>query len=381
MENYNIIDLFAGAGGFSKGFQTAGFNPVFAIQIDQWASQTHKFNHPKTNVYTKDITKISDFKDLIKEDIVGIIGGPPCQAFSLSGQRDPKDPRASLFMNYIQSAKQLKPKFCVMQNVKGILSAKTQKGEKVIDLIYKEFDDANYNVCHYVLNSANYGVPQKRERVFFFAIRKDLPFNKQLLKPDIIQKKITVEQALSDLPQIEAGQGVLQQDYSLIQQNEYQKLMRINSSKVYNHVAMQHSKRVVQRFENIKVGQSIFNVSEQHSARKRGSANQISGKVFKQNNARINPKDQSPTITAGFQSSFIHPYLNRNLTARQGARLMSFPDDYIFKGQRTTMSWEKRLSQYKQIGNSVAPLMAKAIGLKMKYYIDNIDSIKNDDLI
>ena len=132
---------------------------------------------------------------------------------------------------------------------------------------------------------------------------------------------------------------------------------------------MRHSDRLIERFKQIKEGQSLKDVGEEHMQRKRGDASVISGKVYSQNNMRPYGDRPSPTIAASFQSNFIHPYLNRNYTAREAARLQSFPDYYVFKGKRTTMSWEKNISQYQQIGNAVPPLLAKAIAENfIKYF-------------
>ena len=154
-------------------------------------------------------------------------------------------------------------------------------------------------------------------------------------------------------------------EYESGPQNSYQKWIRNGSTKVYNHIAMKHTDRLVERFSHIGFGQSVADVSEEHQQRKRGDAGKISGKVYSQNNMRPFPNKPSPTIPASFQSNFVHPFINRNYTAREGARLQSFPDTYIFQGKRTTMSWEKNLSQYQQIGNAVPPLLAKGIALKI----------------
>src|SRR5690606_4924778 len=139
------------------------------------------------------------------------------------------------------------------------------------------------------------------------------------------------------------------QPYTSEPLNPYQLWIRRNSSNIHNHISMKHTKRIIERFKTIKQGQSLADVSEEHMQRKRGDAGTISGKVFSQNNMRPIATKPSPTIAASFQGNFIHPYLNRNYTAREAARLQSFPDWYIFKGKRTTMSWEKHLSQYNQI--------------------------------
>jgi DNA (cytosine-5)-methyltransferase 1 len=125
---------------------------------------------------------------------------------------------------------------------------------------------------------------------------------------------------------------------------------------------MRHTKRLIERFKVIKQGKSLKDVPQEHMQRKRGIPDQISGKVFGQNNYRLKPNEPAPTICASFQSNFIHYKEHRNLTAREAARLQGFPDDFIFCGKRTTMSWEKNLSQYQQIGNAVPPLMARELG-------------------
>lgn len=371
----NVIDLFAGCGGLSLGFEMAGFNIPLAVEIDEWASETYEKNHPYTKVLTDDITKINNLKELIsKEDlpIDGIIGGPPCQGFSLSGNRDRKDPRNSLFMDFVRFVKYFKPKFFVMENVTGILSMKTKDNESVKELILSECEAAGYNVKICKLNAAEYGVPQARVRVFFIGIRKDLPFNeREICPPPILlgDDQVTLEQAIMDLPQIVSGKGKEFTEYDQEPKNDYQKWARENSDGVYNHIAMRHTKRIIERFKNIGYGQSVADVDECHKQRKRGDASKISGKTFSQNNMRPYPDKPAPTIPASFQSNFIHPYLNRNFTAREGARLQSFPDTYIFCGKRTTMSWEKNISQYQQVGNAVPPLLAKAIAENIIRYL------------
>ena len=373
----NIIDLFAGCGGLSTGFEMAGFNIPVAIEKDEWASETYKANHPNTKVITEDITKITDPKSILpnKMNIDGIIGGPPCQGFSLSGKRDPKDPRNSLFMDFVRFIKEIKPKFFMMENVPGILSMKTASNEFVRDLILDEYDNAGYNAQYKILNAAEYGVPQSRTRVIFIGIRKDIAFKPDELYPEgflFDEKQITIDDAIMDLPQIESGQGTEEQKYTRKPKNDYQKWIRGDNEIIKNHVAMRHTARLIERFKTIKSGQSLADVSEEHMQRKRGDASKTSGKVYSQNNMRPFGNKPSPTIAASFQSNFIHPHLNRNYTAREAARIQSFPDWYEFKGKRTTMSWEKNLSQYQQIGNAVPPLLAREIAKNIAKYFENI---------
>ena len=173
-KNPTIIDLFAGCGGLSTGFEMAGFNVVLAIEKDIWASETYKKNHSQTTVLTSDITAIKDLSSLgiDKSSIDGIVGGPPCQGFSLSGNRDKNDPRNSLFLEFVRFVKYYKPSFFVMENVTGILSMKMKDGRLAKNVIISEFEAAGYNVDIHILNAAEFGVPQTRIRVFFICIYK-----------------------------------------------------------------------------------------------------------------------------------------------------------------------------------------------------------------
>ena len=373
----NIIDLFAGCGGMSLGFEMAGFNIPLAVEKDEWASETYKKNHPGTKVITQDITGLTDLSDLIPGNVSidGIIGGPPCQGFSLSGNRDKNDPRNSLFMEFVRFVKHYAPTFFVMENVTGILSMKTKDNRLVQDIIREEFSSAGYELDTYILNAAEYGVPQSRVRVFFIGLKKGIDYDKEKLIPPITHpegKQVTIKDAIMDLPQIGSGEGSEKQQYACPAQNAYQKWARKGSRTVYNHIAMKHTGRLIERFSHIGYGQSVADVDREFQQRERGNAGKISSKVYSQNNMRPFPDKPSPTVPASFQSNFVHPYLNRNYTAREGARLQSFPDSYIFCGKRTTMSWEKNLSQYQQIGNAVPPLLAYAIAKNMNKVISEV---------
>lgn len=362
------IDLFSGCGGLTKGFSMAGVRSIFASDIDENAAKTFCRNFPDTPFLCKSITDIEKNEvDKLLEGRVPdiIIGGPPCQGFSLANKRRNKikdDPRNKLFYGFVKFINWYSPKAFVMENVKGLLSM--QNGE-VIKTIVEEFTNAGvcgYNVAYKVLVASDYGVPQNRERVILIGYRKDLNIQPQHPEPQELDHLVTVDEAIGDLPQIGAGQGTEVQEYPQEPQNDYQRLMRANSKYVLNHVAMKHTPRLVARFEAIKPGQDLLDVWETHGALKRGAPGEKSTIKFHQNNQRLFGDRPAPTIAASFQSNFIHPHLNRNFTAREGARLQSFPDDFIFEGMRTKMSWEKGLSQYQQIGNAVPVLMAKAIG-------------------
>ncbi len=391
------IDLFAGAGGFGLGFKIAGFSVPLSIEIDAWACDTLRYNHPEMTVIQNDIrdfNNINSVKEicLLKPDI--IIGGPPCQGFSIAGpaQKDPNDPRNTLFINFAQWISFLEPKAFIMENVKGLLSRKNVDGVKVIDIIKKTFEDIGYFVEIWLLNSAEYGIPQIRERVFIVGNKLGkqigippkthfldlLNINSWQLSLEGIHLNpaISLWDAISDLPPLNAREGKEEQSYILESQNPYQQWMRNSSKILYNHVAMEHSKRVVERFKQINWGESSSDVAQEYGAKRRSGNGELSGKTYDQNNRRLNPYKPAHTIAASFYANFIHPFQHRNLTAREGARVQSFPDNYRFLGKKTVVSHkllqrenrfnEKFLCQYNQVGNAVPPLLAKAIAVHLQ---------------
>lgn len=363
------IDLFSGCGGLTKGFSMAGIRSVFASDIDENCEKTFNTNFPDVPFLCKDITQVTKEEvDAIIGNAVPdiIIGGPPCQGFSLANKRRNQvadDPRNRLFYGFVKFIDWYSPRAFVMENVKGLLS---MKDGEVLETILDAFRHAGgyggYDVAYKVLLASDYGVPQNRERVIIIGTRHDLGLQPRFPEPLQTDHKVTVDEAISDLPQIEACQGAEVMNYATAPQNEYQELMRGNMQYVTNHIAMRHTRRLIARFQAIQPGQSLVDVWETHGSVKRGAPGEKSDVKFGQNNQRLHGDMPSPTIAASFQSNFIHPHLNRNFTAREGARLQSFPDDFIFEGMRTKMSWEKGLSQYQQIGNAVPVLMAKAIG-------------------
>jgi len=354
-----IIDLFCGCGGMGRGFLNAGFEILFANDIDENCELTYKKNHPNILFKRCSIVDIN----FSEYDVDGIIGGPPCQGFSVAGNRDKNDERNSMINEFVKAINIISPKFFLMENVRGISSLGTYLKDA------KTILSSDYNIVEGILNSADFCVPQNRKRLFLLGFRKDL--NVVPLLPLKKKRIITAWEAISDLPQVKSGQGTEIQNYNLKSKNTYQKEMRLNSNILYNHVAMNHTSRLIERFKVIKWGQSLKHAPLIHSSVMRGNPKKLSKKIFSQNNYRIHPNLPAPTVAASFQSNFIHPYLNRNITAREGARLQSFPDDFIFMGKRTHMSWEKNLSQYQQIGNAVPVRMAEAIALKIKKQLKN----------
>lgn len=392
MDKPKVFDVFSGAGGFSCGFEMAGCEVIGAVEHDKWAADTFSFNHPSAKMLLGDIESFSDeyLKETITEKPDIIIGGPPCQGFSICVKNagDPKDPRNSLFVEFIRMAKIFSPSVMVMENVPNIAKAKTKSGERVVDIIRKQFENLGYYVYSAILSASDYGVPQMRQRFVLIASREELqhPFPKathyipdneqQMTLLDIGTEGLkpcpTLWDAISDLPDIEACEGSEVMSYTKPVANSYQAYCRTGSKKLYNHLAMKHTKRLVERFSNMSWGQSVSDIKDERlKQRKRNGNGAVSDTPYDQNNRRMHPDRICHTITATFYGNFVHPYKNRNFTPREGARIQSFPDNYVFLGKPTVVSkklllregrtGEAYLCQYSQIGNAVPPLMAKAI--------------------
>lgn len=382
-----VLDTFAGAGGFSLGFDLTGnYDIIGAIEFDKWAAETFKFNHPDSTVLIGDIQEYdkSFLLKIFKEKPDIILGGPPCQGYSIANRKagDPADPRNSLFKEFVRLGEIFQPKVMIMENVPNLIKARTHDKELVINIIIKELRNLGYHVYHTILSATDLGVPQIRRRLVVIASQEPLDnpfpqathsteystvtlFGSQLLPTP------TLWDAISDLPQIEACEGAAEMDYTMKPKNEFQKMLRGNSPKVYNHVAMRHSKRIVERFASMACGDSVSDVPDHLKPIKRNGNGEFSEKLYDQNNRRMHAEKPCHTIAASFYANFVHPFKNRNFTPREGARIQTFPDWYVFKGKPTVVSHkllqregreeEKHLCQYSQIGNAVPPLMARAI--------------------
>lgn len=390
------IDLFAGAGGFSLGFKLAECDHVCSIEKDEWAVDTLKANFKEEKIIKADLTDYKGFENHPIGSVDVIIGGPPCQGFSnaSSSNKDIDDPRNSLFINFAEWVTNIQPTFFVMENVKGILTKKNKTGEKISDIIISTFQKAGYNVDIWVLNAAEFGVPQLRERVFFVGNNINISIGepkkthfikgKQTNNQELLEA-ITVGQAILDLPKIHAKEGKEISKYTRKTTNDYQVWARHNSEFVYNHVAMKHTSRLIQRFRLIQEGNKLENIHEDFKVRMRNGDGELSNSKFNSNYRHLKKNIISNTIPASFYSSFIHPTIPRNITAREAARIQSFPDNYIFKGDRTLISKKllkqlgkphDRLSQYNQVGNAVPPLLSKAIAEHLKSTFQNYKLLK-----
>jgi len=375
----NIFDSFAGAGGLSLGFSQAGFRVVGANELDDWACDTFELNHPGLSVIRGDITKISDEEILerVTERVDVLLGGPPCQGFSVANRKngDPKDPRNSLFIEFLRLVRLFKPTYVVMENVPNIAKAKTASGELVIDIIEKELQVLGYSTARRVLQATDYGVPQIRKRFVIVASKTEMenpfPSPTHSINNDIpgLMKTPTLWDAISDLPSLNASES--SQQYASEPKSSYQKMLRGNNKTLSNHTAMRHSLRLVERFKSMSWGQKGDELLEEHLPLRRNGNGEKAIKGYSQNNRRMFPDKPCHTVTASFYANFVHPFDNRNFTPREGARVQSFPDDFVFLGKPTTPSHsllrkegresDIHLGQYNQIGNAVPPLMARAI--------------------
>lgn len=346
MENVlNCIDLFCGCGGLSLGFEKAGINVLVGIDAWQDAITTFNYNHKNSKGICADLSTLEPSeieKELNGKSVDLIIGGPPCQGFSVAGKRIVDDVRNNLYKNFVRFVEYYKPKAFMMENVPNILSI---GGGIVRDSIVKDFSDLGYKVVYKVLTASNYGTPQNRRRAVFVGFKDGKEF---IFPQQTVEQLVTSYEALSDLPENSLEDG---SDYPMTTNCDYQKLMRCNSSKIYNHQITEHSDKTKEIIALVPDGGNYKNLPpELQQTRKVHIAW-----------TRLNSQKPSFTIDTGHRHHF-HYKWNRIPTVRESARIQSFPDDFIFLGTKT--------SQYKQVGNAVPPLMAEAIAKKLKETLD-----------
>ena len=334
----NAIDLFCGAGGLSYGFEKAGVNILLGIYNDAMALKVFEKNHKNAKSICGDITQLhyNDIKELIGDTTIDlIIGGPPCQGMSLSGPRKFDDPRNKLYLSYIRFVHEIKPKAFVIENVPGLVSL--FKGQ-IKNSIIERLTNLGYKVGYRILCAADYGVPQSRKRVVFVGLKKEFFDFDRIKEEDMV----TCEMALSDLPPLIDSLGEDPAEYETLPQNEYQKLMRKNSVQVHNHIAAAHSEKVRNIIALVPDGGNYKDLPDEYK----------NTRNFHVAWTRFRSDKPAPTIDTGHRHHFHYKY-NRVPTVRECARLQSFPDDFIFEGNKT--------QQFRQVGNAVPPIMAKAI--------------------
>ncbi|QUH21253.1 DNA cytosine methyltransferase [Alkaliphilus sp. B6464] len=362
---YSVLDLFAGCGGFGYGFKTTGdFQINLANDIWKPAQATYVHNNPQVPFILDDIKNLREdiFSEYFPNGVDVIIGGPPCQGFSMCGARDINDERNDLFYEYARIVSYTRPYIFIMENVKGLLSMRNKKGIPVIEAIIDEFDKLGYNIRYTILNSKYYNVPQSRERVIVVGTRNDLPDNYEYPKPQLLENEVfTVGEALEGIPNCDSLNGELYLDNYKI--GKYIESV-MGSGKIYNHEVPTHNNVVEQRMAFVPQGGNWQDIPEQHRA----------GGIHSNAYRRLNVNMPSVTIKHAYKSMIIHPEYNRCLSIREVARIQSFNDDYIFKNTKT--------SQYQQLANAVPPNMAKALAMSVHKYLTTNKlspiNIKND---
>lgn len=369
-----MIDLFCGAGGLSLGFTQEGFITSLANDIQECCVDTYAHNHPETprdKIILGDVKDVADniekLVDVTSVDIV--VGGPPCQGFSMANrQRVIDDPRNRLYKNYVEIVRKVQPKFFVMENVKGMLS--------VAEQVKEDFRNIGYSVECHILNAKDFGVPQNRERLIYIGNRIGVD-NESIFKEIFsLSKKIpnhVLGDALFGLKTLEASRikmstdseneksGFIIDRNKSIQTNEY--INYINQNRkidfVCNHKARYNNDRDIEIYGRMYQGDKSDDpkIADIMPYKTRSD-------IFKDKYYKLVEKNVCKTITAHMKfdcNMYIHPTQARGLTPREAARVQSYPDDYFFRGAYT--------KTYMQIGNSVPPLLGRAIASVVKKYL------------
>ncbi len=362
------VDLFCGAGGLSAGLRMAGFRSVLAADIDPNVIRTYRHNHPDTTALQVDIAKLTaeeiiDACDGRELDLLA--GGPSCQGYSTHGKRNADDPRNFLFKHFIRLARDVRPKWVLIENVKGLL---TYKSGEFRTIITEELESVGYRVGAKVLCAADYGVPQLRHRIFFLATRTDA----EVSFPDPthceretaafrgLKPYVTVGDAISDLPLMRGNLKVEEWDYAHAAKVDFQRYARQYNPTLTLHQANGVSKQAGDVLRFIGEGQGLRSVPPEHLPDRFKRMRKISNGELRRDCTtlyfRLSRQAPAYTITCFFRNvasgAFTHPIEDRSLSYREAARLMSFQDRYRFIGPKLPM----------QIGNAVPPLLAKAVG-------------------
>lgn len=355
-----VIDLFAGCGGLSLGFIKNGYEITTAVEFDSSIAETYKNNHEGVRVIVDDIKNIDTTGVFNKNDADVIIGGPPCQGFSMAGARIRNgfidDPRNYLFKHYFNVVKNVKPKVFIMENVKGLLTMHNGGVFKEIVGLFTNsdlLDGRPYHINYKVVKAVDFGIPQKRERVIIIgSLYENIDFDKLWLntKEEIMREiphyfePVTVQDAIGNLGHTtEDGIAVLNE-----KQSYYEEFLSNGKKTVTNHSQTKHSKVAIDRMSKIKGGENFQVLDEEIKSVHSGSY------------GRLLWNEPAQTITTRFDTPaggrFIHPVENRTLSPREAARIQSFPDDFIFYGSKTSIG--------KQIGNAVPP--------KISYFLSKL---------
>ncbi len=347
------IDLFSGCGGFSYGFQQAGFHVLLGVDNTEVALKTFEKNHNDSKSLLLDLHKGSSINKIIKatnnNSVDVIIAGPPCQGFSLTGSRKENDQRNSLFNAVFKLAEKIEPKAIIIENVPGLLTLYGGKAKKeIIELCEK----MGYTINIKLLYAPDYGIPQIRKRVFFVALRKDLgifEFPKSTHQPE---NYIGCKDAIGDLPDLVSDLGGEKLEYDKKPFSKYQQIMRNGNKVLQNHLGTKHTDHVINVISQVPEGGN-------HKDLPPGVGD---SRKFNEAWTRYHSQRPSKTIDTGHRNHF-HYKWNRVPSVRENARLQSFPDDFIFLGNKT--------QQYRQVGNAVPPILGKVLAEQLLKYLND----------
>lgn len=350
-KRFNVVDLFCGCGGLSKGFEEAGYNILVGVDFEQSALNTFNYNHKGAVGIKLDLSAPESFDAIVKtvdgQNVDVIIGGPPCQGFSLTGPRNFDDKRNKLYLAMIEMVRRFNPKAFLIENVPGMANL---YGGAIRDEIIKRFTKMGYQVASKIVCAADYGVPQIRKRLVFVGLRDSdtlYEFPSPYLSPD---EYLTCEDALSDLPSLQYNLGEEISSYEKDPQNEFQHSMRGTCTTLHNHTAINHKQFVKDVIALVPDGGNYKNLPPGVGE----------SRIFHMAWTRLNSKKPARTVDTGHRNLF-HYKWNRCPTVRESARIQTFPDDFVFLGNRG--------QQNKQVGNAVPVLLAKALGLHLLNYL------------
>ncbi|WP_034255681.1 DNA cytosine methyltransferase [Aliarcobacter lanthieri] len=355
MNQKTAVDIFSGAGGMSIGAVMAGITPILAVEFDKYAADTYKTNHPKTKVLQNDIKTVTPLEHVKKHPFI-LFGGPPCQGFSVANTktRNLDNPNNWMFQEYLRFVKDLEPKWFLFENVVGFKSF--NQGKFAIE-VEEELKGLGYETNSAVLNASDFGVPQDRKRFFIVGHRIDsggIKFNFDELPKT--KNKVTVGDALKDLPSLVNGDKIEKAHYVKEANNQYVKLMRHKSKHALQNFVTENKSHIIERYKVIKQGENWQAAKNSGLLKTYSSTKYTHSGIYK----RLEENKPAVTIANYRKSMLIHPNEDRGLSLREAARLQSFPDNFIFKG---TLSFQQQ-----QVGNAVPPLLAKVIFKKILEY-------------
>ena len=342
------IDIFSGAGGLSLGAEMAGIKISTAIEINPHAAKTFLQNHKGAKVLQGDIQEIEP-QTLYngKKPVFVIMGGPPCQGFSLSNTRtrNMDNKKNFLFLEFVRFVKELRPEWFVLENVWGITNINEGKTQTMIEECFRAIEGYD-NISSSILWASDYGVPQNRNRFFMVGNRLGIDFK----FPEKHTARITVDEAINDLPSLQNGEMLDEAAYtlSLEDASDYERLMRQGSDKARQNYVSRNNDLVIERYKYIGQGQNWRAIPD-HLMQNYADKGRCHSGIYK----RLRADQPSVVISNYRKSMLIHPYEDRGISVREAARLQSFPDTFIFEGPLMHIQ--------QQIGNAVPPLLAKAV--------------------